>query len=49
MVPRRDYLAGRALAVFVVGEDHLGVAYFADDQDAGAVDGLVVGLGEGWW
>ena len=38
---------GVALAVFVVGEDHLGVAYFADDQDAGAVDGLVVGLGEG--
>ncbi len=35
---------GVPLAVFVVGEDDLGVAYFADDQDACAVDGFVVGL-----
>ena len=33
---------GVPLAVFFVGKDHLGIAYFADDQDARAVDGLVV-------
>ena len=33
------FVLGVALAVFVVGEDHLGVAYFTDDQDAGRAHG----------